>query len=423
MKIIQLSTKLDIGGRTTFIGHMNAALKLTGHDVKLYVCDSGENKKEDITISEGVEFFDYSEKEINEVNNADYVFVHDLMGAKCNKENVDKYYGLLKNITSKKVFFMNAHSLSAYKYYGTALFKDKEFMNMFDYFATFSPNSAVCNTLKQVLGEEEFLKRYVPMHHTYFFDDEIKKNWIPFEKKQNRITYIGRFAGIKHIEQILNLHKICPNEFEYEIRGIDRSIGSASLPGLFYELDRTATNFKDSIIGPSKQTFPVTAKWKKEQGLSVDDLLIDYPHGDKIMIFGPYDKPDGMKAIANSLFGIECYRLNKADLYGDNIEYAMFEIIEQGTIPIFDAFTARSVHMWKDGQRGKSMYELNLGVFLEPDMSNVNEVIEQLKELRDNKDKYDEMRERCWQAYKDHSNPEMIMNEFIKTLENKRQNG
>ena len=422
MRIIQLSTKLDIGGRTTFISHMNTALKLAGHDVKLYVCDSGENKKEDITIS-GAELFDYSDNKIDELNNADYVFVHDLMGAKCNKELVDKYYGLLKNLTSKKVFFMNAHSISAYKYYGTGLFKDKEFMNMFDYFATFSPNSAVCKTLKETLGEDEFNKRYVRMQHTYFFDDNIKKSWVPFDQKKNRITYIGRFAGIKHIEQIIKLHMLCPNEFEFEIRGVDRSIGSACVPDLFYELDTTKPSFKESIVGPSKETLPINSKWKKEHGIAEDNLMIDYPHGDKIMVFGPYDKPDGMKAIANSMFGIECYRLKDSKLYGDNIEYAMFEIIEQGTIPIFDSFTAKSVHMWKDGKRGETMYDLGLGVFLEPDMGNADKVIEQLKELRDNKDKYDELRERCWNAYKDHSDPKSIMTTFINELNSKRNNG
>ena len=421
MKIIQLSTKLDIGGRTTFIGYMNTAIRLAGYDVKLYVCDSGENKKEDTTISTGVELFDYSKEKIDEINNADYVFVHDLMGAKCKKENVDKYYDLLRNIKAKKVFFMNAHSLSAYKYYGVALFKDKDFMNMFDYFATFSPNSAVCKTLKETIGKEEFEKRYVHMQHPYCFEENIKKYWVDFDNKQNRITYIGRFAGIKHIEQIINLHKICPNEFEYEIRGVDRSIGSACVPDLFYELDTTKPDFKSSIIGPSKETFPVTETWKKANGIEKNDLMINYPHGDKIMIFGPYDKPDGMMAIANSLFGIECYRLKDSQLYGDNIEYAMFEIIEQGTIPIFDSFTAKSVHAWKDGKRtDKTLYDLGAGVFLDPDMGNANEVIEQLKELRDNKEKYDALREKCWQIYKDHSDPKSIMTTFIKELEDKR---
>jgi len=424
MKIIQLSTKLDIGGRTTFIGHMNAALRQAGHDVKLYVCDSGENKKEDITMSSNVNIFGYSDAEIAEINSADYVFVHDLMGAKCAKENIDKYYGLLKNLTSKKVFFMNAHSLSAYKYYGVSLFKDKEFMSMFDYFATFSPDSAICKNLKTILGEDEFNKRYVHMQHTYCFDDNVKANWIPFEQKKNRITYIGRFAGIKHIEQIINLHKICPNEFEFEIRGVDRSIGSACLPDLFYELDTTKPNFKESIVGPSKETLPINGKWKKEHGIAEDDLMIDYPHGDKIMVFGPYDKLDGMKAISNSMFGIECYRLKDSKLYGDNIEYAMFEIIEQGTVPIFDSFTAKSVVMWKDGKpTGKTMYDLGLGVFLDPDMGNADEVIKQLKELRDNKAKYDELRERCWNAYKDHSDPKSIMTTFINELNKKRNNG
>jgi len=56
-------------------------------------------------------------------------------------------------------------------------------------------------------------------------------------------------------------------------------------------------------------------------------------------------------------------------------------------------------------------------------MGNADKVIKQLKELRDNKSKYDELRERCWNAYKDHSDPKSIMTTFINELNKKRNNG
>lgn len=421
MKFVQICGGVEVGGITKFMNELNGALKLCGHEAKIYFCPSQLNEKTKNNLINGIIKYDYSNEMFNEINSADAVFIHSLIGAKKEPELVEKFYDLLKKITTKKVFFMNSHSVLAYKFYGTKLFEDINFLNLFDYFCTFNDVNEISTKIKKTLGEEEYNKRFIHLYHPYIFNEEIRKNWVPFENKARRVTYIGRYSSIKHPKNVQDLHKLAQNDFEFEMRGIDRAIGPASVPDLFYEIDTTTPGltFKDRIKGPSKYTTIVSNKWRKENGIDLNDLLLDYPRDGKMFIFGTYEREDGMKAMAKSLFGIECYRLKKDIYYGDNIEYAMFEIVEQGSVPIFDSFTAKNVYMYENGKSiGKTMYDLGLGLFLDPDMGNANEVIEQMKELASNKEKYNELRNKCWKYYKNHCDPKFVIENLLKKLKN-----
>ena len=420
MRFIQICGGVEVGGITKFMNELNKSLKLCGHEASIYFCPSELKEKTKDNLIKGIIKYDYDDEEMfNTINSSDAVFVHSLIGAKKNPDLVEKFYGLLKRITTKKVFFMNSHSVLAYKFYGTKLFEDIDFLNLFDYFCTFSETNEISQKIIRCLGKEEYHKRYIQLFHPYVFSDSVKDNWTPFENKAPRVTYIGRYSSIKHPKQVQDLHKLAYKDFEFEMRGIDRAIGPASVPDLFYEIDTESKGltFKERIKGPSKYTTYITNPWKKEHNVKLDDIMLDYPRGNRMFIFGTYEREDGMKAMSKSMFGIECYRLKKENYYGDNIEYAMFEIVEQGTIPIFDTFTGKSVYVHENGEKtNKTLYDLKLGLFLDPDFGNAEELVKEMNELKNNKDKYEEMRERCWKYYKNHCEPSHIINNLIQRI-------
>lgn len=418
MKIVQICGLLEGAGITRYMIEMRNAFISAGYEVESYVCqhEDDEDLKKNWQTMKEVQYYDYTEKSFKHICEADIVCIHQLMPAKADKKYRDPFMQLLKDINGpKKVFFINGHNVIGYKFYGIDILEDKEFLMSFDRIATFYHTTPLFRKIKETIGEDEAMKRFIQIHHPYKFDEDCKDKWLSLDNKANRVTYIGRWAQFKNPMLMQKLHKVARDEFEFEMRGILPMIGVASVPDLFYEMrDDKKLSFKEKIIGPSQYTYKITAKWKREHGVDTKDLLLDYPHGNRMFIFGPYKRDDGMKAIAKSKFGVDFYYLKDSTYYGDNVEYAQLEIIEQGAIPMFDLFTAKSVNMYVDGKTtNTSIYDNNLGVSLSNDMSNVKEVIEQMKELAYDEKKYNDMRERCFEAFVKHTDPQTIGKTFV----------
>jgi hypothetical protein len=122
-----------------------------------------------------------------------------------------------------------------------------------------------------------------------------------------------------------------------------------------------------------------------------------------------------MEAIRKAAFGMEFYRLKTAGEHGDNLEYCMHEIVEQGTIPIFDAFACRSIKVYKNGlPTDQSLYDANIGLYLEQDFSNVQEIRKRMNEIYDNEELYEDYRNRAWNILKQHLDPEGNMRVLIE---------
>ena len=425
MKVIQLCGTIEGAGITRYLIEVNNALKLAGYDVIAYECTLDTNystfqKTNRNQSLNDTKILDYSDECINDINSADVVFVHQLMPKKASNELKVLFRDLIINKLThpKKIMFFNDHSTTTIgftKFYGGEWLKDKEFLDAFDHYAIHCNTNTYMRILRDVVGTDIANKKYVYMHHPYFMDESIKDTWKSLKEKHKRVTYIGRWHTIKHPERMLDLNRyaIANNkDVEFEMRGIVRLIGIAYIPGLFYEIDSTKTG-KDQIVGPSNETILPGIKWKKERGLDKNDLLIDYPH-DKMMIFGEYKREDGMLAISKSAFGAEFYSLKNASDYGDNLEYAMHEIIEQGTVPIFDEHMLKSVYAYKNGKRtDKSLYDLHIALSLKSDLSNIDEIFEQIDYLYNNETEYNDMRNRAYNVLKEHTDPVSTINEFI----------
>jgi len=423
MKIVQICGLIEGAGITRFMIETNYAFKAAGNDVEIYYCqheDEAKNVKPKWQDVPGVIKYDYSPEMLAHINEADVVCINQLMPAKSDPKYKEPFMRLITEQINKpkKVFFINGHNTIGYKFYGVELLRNKDFLSSFDRIATFNPNTALYSIIKETLGEEEAMKKYIYMHLPYKFQDEYINNWVPVKEKAKRVTYIGRWAGFKNPQQVQEFHKLARNDFEFEMRGIVPMIGTAAVPDLFYEMRKEkGLSLKERIIGPSKFTEVINGKWLKEHGLPKNDLCLDYPHGDKMFIFGAYIREDGLKAMAKASFGAEFHILKDGRFYGDNTEYAQIEIIEQGTLPLYDYFTGDNIHMYENGvSTGKSMVDLEMGVYLKKDRSNAQEVIEKMNYLYNNPDKYDEMRHNCLDIMRKHTDPVATANKFLEDL-------
>jgi len=435
MKIIQITGSIVATGVTVYINEMKAALIKAGNDVETYFCKANDEEERNADyLSNGIKKFNYTQEELDYINSADYVFIHSLMLKRNKKEYVDMFNELItKKITTKKVLFLNAHYKIHYAAFGIELFSDKKFLNSFDYICTFSPNTNISEIMKETIGKTAFKEKFISLHLPMRFDNSYKDKWLSFDDKKKRVTYIGRFASFKKPQKTLDLCKYDTNHlFEYEMRGIEKMIGVAAVPDLFYTIDTSKkySSLKDAIQGPSKYTVTIDKKWRKENNISENDLLINYPRDNKMFIFGSYKREDGMEAMRNSMFGIECFCPKNTNaiydmpniLPGNMIEYAMMEIILCGTIPIFDMATGKGAYVTDiNTKTEKSLCDANAGLFLEDDNSNMEEVFEKMKEISSNKKLYNEMIENNWEYYKSVTDPDSIIEDFIKQLTKPRK--
>lgn len=424
MKIVQLCGVIEGAGITRYLIEINNGLKDAGHEVIAFEFPESDlsftkEKINNQTLPD-IKLFDYSQENIDLINSADLVFVHQFVPKKIDSLYRKKFIELVQQqITTKKALFLNDHSSTTTgfsKFYGNDILDNYDLINSFDSLVIHCDTNTYAKKLKKLLGEELFYKKYVNLHHPHKFNDDVKKTWLNVSDKHKRITYIGRWHTIKHPEQMLELKRNLKSDWEYEMRGIVRLIGLVYIPDLFYKLsdDPKLKGKKESIIGLSDLTFVPTLEWKKEQGLDKDDLLIDYKHDDKVWILGPYKREDGMYAISKSLFGGEFYRLLEANLFGNNLEYAMHEIIEQGTIAIFDKYACESIEVFENGKKtGKTIADLNICLMLDKDLNNIEQVEQQMLNLMNNPKLYNDMRERAYEFIKQHCDPVSTVNTLI----------
>lgn len=422
MKIAQICGEIEGVGVTRFIIEQNNAFKSCGHNITTYFCPNRNNNKltkrqKQQNIDNIIEY-DYSKSMLDEINSCDLVFINQLMLKTREEEYVKKYMNFLIDEIQgpKKIFFINSHKISGQDQYNREIWADPVFLNSVDYIATFNHTTPIYSKIKSIIGEEVAMKKFISMLLPYKFDENIE--WCPLENKHKRITYIGRYATFKCPEMLLDVHKHLQGIYEFEMRGIDRSISTVGLPDLFYELDPDKKkSLKERILGPSKYTRQFNKTWMKENNTD-EELMVDMKHDDKVWIFGPYDRRVGLKAINKSVFGAEFFHLKDHSFYGDDIEYAMMEIVEQGTVPLFNWHAGENIKLHENGkQTDKSFLDLNIGLYLKRDLSNIDEIISKLDELYHSKEKYDEYRKYNLEMMKIHHDYKSVVTEFLEQID------
>lgn len=413
MKIAQIVGRSEGSGVTRYIIELNKAFKKAGHEANVYLMPSDiRNNKNSMQIINDFIIGEYNQDFYDKINSFDLVVINSLIDKKANEELRDKFYDFVINkIKVRKVYVCNEHKLMGISTYYGKWHENKEFIDSIDKICTFSNESVIYNKLREMHGIDRMNNMFMQLVHPYEFDEE-RKLWVKPEEKLKRLTYLGRFATFKDPHRFIPVRqKLFDAGFEYEMRGIGRTIAVAFIPDLFYEI------VDGKKVGDSKVTIPISKKWYQENNMPLNDPLIEWEgrQTDKIYVFDQYKREDGMAAMAKSAFGVDLYHLKSAEAYGNNIEYCLYETMDAGTIPVMDSFTGDSCFVYNNGYAtDKTFRDLNAGVFIDKDCGNIDNFVNKITEIYSDPVLYNSYRENTFEVFKEHGNQVAIVNRFIE---------
>ena len=409
MNIIQLQPifqKERGHGVSTFVAQMKIALESLGHSVERVFLDFSVEDP-NTTITQDV---------INRINSADICFVHDLPNKKSNKTFNDAFIDLVANkIKIRKVTFFNMHKGSSLRMNHKA-FLVPEFLKAFDCICSFTTKSEAMEVVEKFIGKEELEKRAVGMNQPCLILDSDKNGWYKHSDKWNAISYFGRYHPLKDVQRFLRAAKDFGNAgIELNIFGIDQTPSIIGVQDLKYHYDENGNRTKSTLVKWVTKTFlktygydgqmcPYSVKFPKTPGI--------------VYCFGPYRYENGMIAMKSTGFGCDFFNLENKQ-YGGNMEYAIYEMVKNGTIPLLDYGVGETMHFYeKDGSLSdKSILENEYGVFLKKDLSNLDEVIDKLKWIFSSETTYNSFRTTVFNGFKAHLMPQnscgKLLNEIL----------
>ena len=413
MKIIQVLSNFSGTGQDAYLISLYHELVRQGHDVKMFYFSGKDIFSFDVST---INLFhkDFCQETYDEMNDADIVLINGLPHKKEDKSYRDAYLDMLQyHVTTRKVLFIHSHIYNSWSRANyTERLVTKDFLCSIDKICSFAPESLVMKKFAITMGKDEFDKRFIHLFHPYVFN---KNLWVDAKNKQKKISYLGRLVKLKDPERLIDMrNELWDNGWQVEMRGVVRSIGALAFRNLCFNFDENGKMTKE----PSDATVFMTGIKKAEYGLDKKDkVCTDLNSTDrKIFVFGRYQLADGLKAMSMQSFGVDFYNL-KSHAYGDAVEYAIYDIVNCGTIPVLDKEMAKHVHLYKDGKStNRTLYSENAGIFVASDLSNVNEVVQQMNELFNDKSKYDTFRENCFNVYKELANPNWIIKRLISDI-------
>lgn len=329
------------------------------------------------------------ENNIIEFNNSEIISLRD----KLNKEYDIVYY---QSLPSKKGHSEEYQKLF-YEHLVCGVTKPLKISHQNDHkLQSLSRNSMIWETMGQMDASfthsltSPFAKKmkemnpHVPlMKMGLGFDfDELIKYWKPIESQVPRISYFGRFAGFKDPKRIIDMQPLLQKYgIIGEMKGIERSIGSLDL--FYNDLNDRQNSYKTNIVEVKPNTIVKQTT-------------------DKVWIYGPYNRLEGVEDLSNSMFGADFYNLD-AEAYGDNMEFAMCEIIAAGVIPVFDKHWADNCkHL--SGIPFKDIHDFAIYC----DRSDLESTVKQMYELSIDHKEREKRRIKCLEWAKSHCDNSII---------------
>lgn len=217
-----------------------------------------------------------------------------------------------------------------------------------------------------------------------------------YEKDYKTIRFMGRSAVWKGPWLVRDLHEKFFKQRGYItiLEGIEGSIGTVT--ELYKETKPQRIPRNDVVIRLSSND-------KKQ--LNANKMTFDV--NSSTYILPPYDNTYGMKRLAKSAFGIELLLLDDKIL-SDVYEYAMLEYVAVGTIPVF-----RKRWGEKFIVKGKPIIEHDCGIVF-MDENNVDDALNLMDELSNNKGLYEDYRCKAFNFFKTHFDSRVIFEKIME---------
>jgi glycosyltransferase involved in cell wall biosynthesis len=317
-----------------------------------------------------------------EFNSCDAVIFNSYPSNKFPKESViDFYEKLVKGITSVKVGFMhelNKTNIDKVPYI-------VGLMNQMDLIYNFSEKTWFSNTISELLPSKVLGDRVKKFTMWYNFDlTDNLRNSVKLEDKEKKLLYIGRWTTMKCPSRVLDLGPdLLKNGIKAELIGIERSIGAKF----------------DIFEHPN--TLDCTGKVPKP--ISENAC---------VPVYSTYIREEGMKTLADSLFGCSFYRMAKdPSAYGDRMEYTQIEIIGVGSIPVFDIDWGKN-NVTRSGKRYIDIpYS---AVYSDPD--NLQDTVDQLVKIANDPELQKKYQETSYNVVKEEFDANIVLPEMFNHI-------
>lgn len=398
MKIAQIMGRgIEGAGVTRYVIELNNTLKSKDIKADIFVVEDkiwGRSKNQGLNDYTPIDDIEFSEL-LNKLNEYDYVFIHSVPSVKHSEFIQEKFLKLIKELSTKKIIFQNDHKLQS-------ISRNANFIEMCQYVDKICAFNTTCPFYKKLITTygEDIKNKYVHLHNIYNFDKLIEYRK---ENQSKKIAYLGRFATFKDPQRLINmLPYTAKNNILLELIGIERSLGALNI---FYD------NIEQKI--PSSKIIEVNKK-NLDAGLLIEDNERDI---NKAYIWGPYEYKTGINQLSSSMFGASFYHLSP-ESYGDNVEYAQCEMIGVGCIPIFDSNFGDNCYAHENGIQTNNKFKdiENFALFLNKDLSNVDEVINSVNEIYLNKNIQNKYKEVSLDVIKKHTDSNAIVDKLLNDI-------
>lgn len=358
-------------------------------------------------------------------DNYDIVFAaYHVVRAQVTEEEARGYYDMFKEKLNKPktVLVFNEHRPSSIiKHYSYNKINDYcldlDFLYSFDKIMHFGNNTTTSAFLRDLMGDAEYLKRFVPLYLLYTLDDT-KSNWVKFDDKLKTIAYLGRPALFKDAHRLIRANDYLQNSgFNVEMRGLGLKVTVENLPDFVYQ--------SDGKFGVDKTKPSTVTKWFDTDNPKFADIdvykMLDIPYSarnNKIYCYGSYDLQEVYKHVNKIMFACDFFNLPHIEDYANQTcEYCMLEFINNGIIPVLDYDFGKTCNMLENAELSKtSMYAANMGVYLAKDLSNIDAFMHTINDLANNGALYDQFRNECFESWKKHSDPKAIITKLISDI-------
>lgn len=398
MKILQLLTKnanfLAAGyGVGAYVEHMKKAIMLAGYTLSEFTIETEADIAKLAKMEQDIVFFH------------SMPFVDNPLRA--------KIYAAVNSMKGKKILFMNDHIISSIETKYGDVFSNSKILKVFDNIVTFSYESSAYRQARQSLGEAEANKKFIHMRHPYVFDDKARKQWVDAKDKVKMITYMGRFAAFKDPARLIRgRYPFMEHGFDIEYRGVVNDNNVANVENFKYEF-----NWKGLPIGPSQVVSYIDNCFINRYELDAKSDMLDVPREGKIWWFDSYKKDTMRKTMGKVAFGADFFHLDNGGLLtGDNLEYAQMEIIDYGTIGLFDFATEKLNKMYVKNSPVASLIDQDACIGLSKILDNVQNCADKCNHIFNNPKLYDAMRNRAYDIVKEHADPVAIVTELVSKI-------
>ena len=427
MKIAIIVGKTPFGGVGTYVRELTKALeKHAGCEVGRFVYNTSYMNKSEIKKIDAIGWsliggIDNNDSAAEVLNKYDYVFaLYHPCFKQVGEEEVLSYMDLLKNkVTTKKAIFFNEHNPNSIKRnYGIDYICDKDFLLSFNYIMQFETYTSSAKFIKSIIGEDEYNKRYVQLLLMHEFGS--KDNWGKAEDKVKAVEYLGRFVNLKDPQRLIRAKdRLDESNYIIELRGLTRQISLIGIPDLCYKfVDGKATK------EPSEKVFWVKKKWFEENGYTEQGQALMYPYEKRnkmIFSFGEYDNTKVYDTVKNAAYACDFFNLKHPEDYGkQSLEYCMYEFVENGIIMLLDSSVGENCYLMEDAKlTDKQFNKYNTALYLNKDLSNLNEIVEKMDYLYNNPKEYDKFRNDAYDFWKKHTDPESIVKKLVSDISSK----